>query len=50
MDWDPGSDLSCLGAFLNLGVPFGNPYNKEYNILGSILGDPYFGKLPLTMR
>ena len=22
------------------------PYNKDYNIWGSILGFPYFGKLP----
>ena len=25
---------------------FGGPYNKDYNILGSILGSPYLGKLP----
>ena len=25
---------------------FGVPYNKDYSILGSILGSPYFGKLP----
>ena len=24
------------------------PYNKEYSILGSILGSPYVGKLPYT--
>ena len=24
----------------------GGPNNKDYNILGSILGSPYFGKLP----
>ena len=22
------------------------PYSKDYSILGSILGSPYFGKLP----
>ena len=25
------------------------PYEKHYNMLGSILGSPYFGKLPLTV-
>ena len=25
---------------------FGGPNNKDYSILGSILGYPYFGKLP----
>ena len=24
----------------------GGPYNKDYSILGSILGSPYLGKLP----
>ena len=33
-------------GFLTLGVPFGGPNNKDYSILGSILGSPYFGKLP----
>ena len=33
------------------GVPsgtffFGGPYNKDYNICGSILGFPYLGELP----
>ena len=32
----------------NLGYLFGGPYTKDYNILGSILGSPYFGKLPLA--
>ena len=30
----------------NWGVPFWGPNNKDYSILGSILGSPYFGKLP----
>ena len=30
----------------NWGYPFGGPYNKDSNILGSILGSPYVGKLP----
>ena len=33
-------------GFPKLGVPFGGPNNKDHNILGSILGSPYFGKLP----
>ena len=27
---------------------FGGPHNKARSILGSILGSPYFGKLPPT--
>ena len=30
----------------NLEVPFWGLYSKDYSILGSILGSPYFGKLP----
>ena len=30
----------------NYGYHFGGPHNKDYSILGSILGLPYFGKLP----
>ena len=33
------------GGFPKLGVPFGDPHNKDYSILGSTLGSPYFGKL-----
>ena len=33
-------------GFPNLGYIFGGPYNTDYSILGSILGSPYFGKLP----
>ena len=29
-----------------MGTLFGGPQNKDYSILGSILGSPYFGKLP----
>ena len=29
-----------------LGNLFGCLHNKDYSILGSILGSPYFGKLP----
>ena len=35
-----------MGGFPKLGVPFWGPHNKAYNILGSILGYPNFGKLP----
>ena len=35
------------GGFPKLGgTLFGGPHNKDYSILGSILGSPYFGKLP----
>ena len=30
------------------GTFFGGPHNKDYNILGSILGSTYFGKLPCS--
>ena len=37
-----------IRGFPKLGVPFlGGPYNKDCNVLGSILGSPYNGKLPL---
>ena len=31
------------------GYHFGSSHNKDYSILGSILGSPYFGKLPLLV-
>ena len=33
-----------------LGTFFGGPHNKDYSILGSILGSPYFGKLPSSLK
>ena len=42
--------LSYLGVSQNRGTLFGCPYNKDYSILGSILGSPYFGKLPSSMK
>ena len=33
---------SLYGEFSKLG----GPYNQDYSIWGSILGSPYFGKLP----
>ena len=35
-----------MGGSQNQGYHFGGPSNKDYNILGSILGSPYVGKLP----
>ena len=37
-----------FGGFLKLGVPFWG-HNKDYSILGSIAGSPYFGKPPYCM-
>ena len=33
----------------NQAYHFGGPHNKHSSILGSLLGSPYFGKIPLTM-
>ena len=38
--------MHAYGGFPKLGYLTGGPHNKEYSILGSILGSPYFGKLP----
>ena len=35
-----------MGISSNWGHPFGGPHDKDYGILGCILGCPYFGKLP----
>ena len=41
---------------LNWGFPqiggylLGGLYNKDYGILGSILGSPYLGKLPIASK
>ena len=32
---------------LGVSLIFWGPNNEDYNILGSILGSPYFGKLPV---
>ena len=40
------SPLSDLGVSQNWGYHFRGPHNKDYSILGSILGSPHFGKLP----
>ena len=36
------------GGFLQLGVPFGGPHNKDYNILGSRLGSPILGNYQMS--
>ena len=36
-----------LGVSSSSGYHYGGPNNKDYGILGSILGSPYFGKLPI---
>ena len=33
-----------MGVSQNYGYLFGGPHNKDYSILGSILGSPYCGK------
>ena len=38
-----------MGVSQNWGYHFRGPNNKDYNILGSILGSPYFGKLPYPL-
>ena len=38
--------VEYLGGSQNKGYHFGGPNNKDYSILGSTLGSPYFGKLP----
>ena len=42
--------IPLIRGFLKLRVPFGGPNSKDYSILGSILGSPYFGKLPIRSR
>ena len=34
------------GGSQNSGFPIGGPQKKDYNILGSLSGSPYLGKLP----
>ena len=38
-----------MGVSFDLGYFFSGPNNKDYSILGSILGSPYFGKLPYKL-
>ena len=39
-----------MGVSQNMGCLLGGPHNKDYSILGSILGSPYLGKLPYHMN
>ena len=41
---DPARGLGRRGE--DLAVPFWGPHNKDYSTLGSMLGYPYFAKLP----
>ena len=38
--------MGIHGSFPKLGYLFGGPHNKDYSMLGPILGSLYFGKLP----
>ena len=41
------TEAADKGGFPKIrGTIFGGPHNKDYSMLGSILGSPYFGKLP----
>ena len=42
--------LTAFRGFPKLGVPFWGPENRDYSILGSILGSPYFGQLPFRVE
>ena len=39
-----------IGVSQNLRYPIWGLHNKDYNILGSILGSPYLGKLPYDVE
>ena len=39
-----------LEGFPNFGYRFGGPHNKDCSIVGSIIGSPYFGKLPPPLK
>ena len=43
-------ELVHVGSSQNWGYLFGGPHNKDYSILGSILGSPYLGKLPCKSK
>ena len=48
---EPPCVSTIYGGFPKLGgYPFGSPNNKDYSILGSILGSPNFGKLPYVCQ
>ena len=43
------TSISYIGVSQIYGYHFGGPINKDYSILGSIMGSPYFGKLPYKL-
>ena len=43
-----GCTIDDFGVHQNSGYLFGSPY-KDYSIFGSILGSPYFGRLPFPV-
>ena len=45
----PAFSLLILRVYIGVYL-FGGPYNKDYSILGSILGYPNFGELPYMQK
>ena len=41
---------SRIRGYVGVWYHFRGPNNKDYSILGSMLGSPYFGKLPCNYR
>ena len=42
-------NMTAQDKYISVGTLLGGPFNKDYSILGSILGSPYFGKLPFCL-
>ena len=42
-------DTVDIAGFLKFGVPFCGPHEKDDRIFGTILGFPYFGRLPFKI-
>ena len=40
------TSMTHMGVSQTWGYLIGGPHNKDYRILGSTWGSPYFGKLP----
>ena len=49
LESEPSGSYMGVSQGLGFRYLFGGPYNKDYSILGSILGSPSFGKLPHTI-
>ena len=45
-----GKPLEDIGVSQNWGYLFGGPHNKDYNLLGSILGSPFLGNYQMTSQ